>query len=134
MAETLWSKQARGSFLALRKSPDRAELYERVRQRLLILREAPGDGRVRSRRMRIKGGGVWRIDVSGSDEETDDPVERVRWRPHGPLHRPAAAELALQSASRTGPREPTNVGAYGHPLGVPQQLGSRSLQGAGQTT
>ena len=59
MAETLWSKQARGSFLALRKSPDRAELYERVRQRLLILREAPGDGRVRSRRMRIKGGGVW---------------------------------------------------------------------------
>ena len=69
MAETLWSKQARGSFLALRKSPDRAELYERVRQRLLILREAPGDGRVRSRRMRIKGGGVWRIDVSGSDEE-----------------------------------------------------------------
>ena len=30
----------RGSFLALRKSPDRAELYERVRQRLLILREA----------------------------------------------------------------------------------------------
>ena len=69
MTETLWSKQARGSFLALRKSRDRAELYERVRQRLLILREGPGDGRVRSRRMRIEGGGVWRIDVSGSGEE-----------------------------------------------------------------
>ena len=69
MTETLWSKQARGSFLALRKSGDRAELYERVRQRLLILREGPGDGRVRSRRMRIEGGGVWRIDVSGSGEE-----------------------------------------------------------------
>ena len=64
-----WKAEPLAEFEALRKSPSRARLFERVQELIRILEENPRDHRVRRQQYKGTEGWIWCLTAAAGAEE-----------------------------------------------------------------